>query len=93
MGKIVYCRSQSPDSSSFLDVDCAGKEHPDMRSYQAFKLRYILVDVASAGLVLAYKKLIHSSASCITLGASSAKVYAFRVCSQSLGADAFRYKV
>jgi hypothetical protein len=78
VGKTHYARSLSPKGvSAVLEVDCAGKDNPDLRSLNPSVHDTIIFDEASAQCVLLHKKLFQSSASLVTLGSSATNMHSF----------------
>ena len=80
VGKTNYARSLSPSGpQGVLEVDCAGKEHPDLRQFDANVHDTIVFDECCASAVLLNKKLFQASASMVTLGASATNMHSYSV--------------
>ena len=79
MGKTMFCRSLLPCRDCVFEVDCAGSEYPDLRSFDPLRHKLILFDEASAALVLRHKKLFQASASVVNLGSSPTNQHLYDV--------------
>ena len=80
VGKTSYARSLSPAGlSGVLEVDCAGKGHPDLKQFDGRVHDTIIFDEASVQAVLLQKKLFQSSPSMVTLGSSAMNLHSYHI--------------
>ena len=80
VGKTSYARSLSPAGlSGVLEVECAGKDHPDLKQFDGRVHDTIIFDEASVQAVLLQKKLFQSSSSMVTLGSSATTMHSYHI--------------
>ena len=85
VGKTNFARSLSPSGlTGVLEVDCAGKDHPDMRAFEVSKHDLVIFDECPASAVLLNKKLFQASASMVTLGASATNMHSYKIWTHGL---------
>ena len=80
VGKTHFARSLSPSGThGVLEVDCAGKEHPDLREFDQGRHDTVIFDECSASAVLLHKKLFQASASMVSLGSSATNMHCYHI--------------
>lgn len=85
VGKTHFARSLSPSGThGVLEVDCAGKEHPDLRDFDQGKHDTVIFDECSASAVLLNKKLFQASAAMVSLGASATNMHCYHIWAHGL---------
>ena len=83
-GKTQFAKALAPSEDMVLEVDCAGKTHPDLRLLRPDKHRFVLFDELAPNVVIEHKKLFQAGPSYVTLGSSVTNMYSFSVWSHAL---------
>ena len=79
MGKSDYAKSLSPKGRT-LDLNCATvQEEPPLRNYNPLDYDAILLDEASAALIVRNKKLMQGPPVPVDLGSTQSNMYTYKV--------------
>ena len=78
-GKTSYVNASQGSPGSVYYCSCAGDKEPDLRQFDYFKHKLILLDEATPATVLAHKDLLQSSNEIVRMGTSKTNCHSYEV--------------